>query len=61
MSTRDDVDVFARFLQKTFVDQGISRAINRGLAPVEQDIHTTDEDPDSESTLVSVIAAKSYE
>lgn len=53
MSTRDDIRALAAFLQRTFVDQGIGRAMTL-LTKREHGAQAIEEDRGSEATLVSL-------
>ncbi|KAJ4397135.1 hypothetical protein N0V93_001359 [Gnomoniopsis smithogilvyi] len=53
MSTRDDLDIFISFLQKTFVDQGIGRT-TKSTKKLDKVVRRTNKDRGSEDTLVSV-------
>lgn len=53
MSTRDDVEALAAFLQRTFVDHGVDTAKTL-LRKREYGAQVREEDRDSEDTLVSL-------
>lgn len=53
MSTRNDVDALVSFLQRTFVDQGVGRAMAL-VAKQEHSLEGMEQDRKSQTTLISV-------
>lgn len=58
MSTRYDVDAFASFLQRLYIDQEMVKSVP--LQSAEQDIRAAEEDRHSDATLVSSTQVVSF-